>query len=160
MSLHTQPAEIYRSLIEATAFGARVIVERFEEYKVPVKQVINCGGVAARNPLAMQIYADILNKPLMISRGTQTCALGSAIAGAVVAGKQRGGYDDFPSAIAAMTGVQEHVYQPIPENAVVYDRLFKLYRKLHDAFGIAGHAADLSGVMKELLCIRDSVQGR
>jgi len=160
MSLHTQPAEIYRALIEATAFGARVIVERFEEYKVPVKQVINCGGIAARNPLAMQIYADILNKPLMISRGTQTCALGSAIAGAVVAGKQRGGYDDFPSAIAAMTGVQEYVYQPIPKNAAIYDRLFKLYRKLHDAFGIAGHTADLSGVMKELLCIRDSVQGR
>jgi L-ribulokinase len=160
MSLHTKQAEIYRTLIEATAFGARVIVERFEEYHVPVKQVINCGGIAARNPLAMQIYADVLNKPLMISRGTQTCALGSAIAGAVVAGKQRGGYDDFGSAIAAMTGVQEHVYQPIPKNAAVYDRLFKLYRKLHDAFGIAGHTADLSGVMKELLCIRDSAQGR
>ena len=160
MSLHTTSAEIYRTLIEATAFGARVIVERFEEYQVPVKQVINCGGIAARNPLAMQIYADILNKPLMISRGTQTCALGSAIAGAVVAGKKHGGYDDFASAIAAMTGVQEHVYQPIPKNVAVYERLFKLYRKLHDAFGIAGHTADLSGVMKELLSIRDRVRGR
>ena len=73
-TLHTKPAEIYRSLIEATAFGARVIMERFEEYGVAVKRVINCGGVAARNPLAMQIYADIMNRPILISRGTQTCA--------------------------------------------------------------------------------------
>ncbi len=157
-TLHTTPAEIYRSLIEATAFGARVIMERFEEYSVPVKRVINCGGIAARNPLAMQIYADIMNRPLMIARSTQTCALGSAIAGAVVAGKQKGGYDDYPTAVAAITGVQDNVYAPISENVAVYERLYKLYRKLHDAFGIAGHKADISDVMKQLLSIRDCVR--
>jgi L-ribulokinase len=157
-TLHTKPGQIYRTLIEATAFGARVIMERLEEYNVPVKRVINCGGIAARNPLAMQIYADIMNRPLLIARSTQTCALGSAIAGAVVAGKQKGGYDDYPTAVAAMTGVQENVYHPLPENVAVYERLYKLYRKLHDAFGIAGHTSDVSDVMKELLCIRDSVR--
>lgn len=158
-TLYTSPAEIYRALIEATAFGSRVIMERLEEFNVPVKRIINCGGIAARNPLAMQIYADIMNRPLMISRSTQTCALGSAIAGAVVAGKVRGGYDDYGAAVAAMTGVQETSYQPIPKNVAVYEKLFRLYRKLHDAFGIAGHRADISDVMKELLSIRDSVRG-
>jgi len=160
MTLHTTPAEIYRALIEATAFGSRIIMERLEEYNVPVKRVINCGGIAARNPLAMQIYADIMNRPLMISRSTQTCALGSAIAGAVVAGKKNGGYDDFDSAVKAMTGVQETVYHPIAANVNVYERLFKLYRQLHDAFGVAGHKADISNVMKELLEVRDSVRGQ
>jgi L-ribulokinase len=159
MSLHTTPAEIYRALIEATAFGARVIMERFQEHNVPVKRVINCGGIAARNPLAMQIYADVMNRPLMISRSTQTCALGSAIAGAVVAGAQKGGYDDFKTAVSAMTGVQDNVYKPNSDNVAVYERLYKQYRKLHDAFGIAGQSADLSGCMKELLAIRDSVRG-
>lgn len=158
-TLYTSPAEIYRALIEATAFGSRVIMERFEEYGIPVRRIINCGGIAARNPLAMQIYADIMNRPLMISRSTQTCALGSAIAGAVVAGKAKGGYDDFGTAVEAMTGVQETSYQPIAKNVAVYEKLFKLYRKLHDAFGIAGHKADISDVMKELLTIRDSVRG-
>ena len=160
LTLHTKPAEIYRTLIEATAFGARVIMERFEEYGVAVKRVINCGGVAARNPLAMQIYADIMNRPIFVSRGTQTCALGSAIAGAVVAGKKNGGYDDYATAIAAMTGVQETAYHPLRENVATYERLYQLYRKLHDAFGISGQKSDLSDVMKELLSIRDRVRGQ
>jgi L-ribulokinase len=160
LTLHTKPAEIYRSLIEATAFGARVIMERFEEYRVAVKRVINCGGVAARNPLAMQIYADVMNRPIFISRGTQTCALGSAIAGAVVAGKKNGGYDDYSTAVAAMTGVQETAYHPLRENVATYERLYQLYRRLHDAFGISGQRSDLSDVMKELLSIRDRVRGQ
>ncbi len=159
-TLSTRPGEIYRSLIEATAFGARVIMERFEEFHIPVQRVINCGGIAARNPLAMQIYADVMNRPLMIARSTQTCALGSAIAGAVVAGAHNGGYDDYATAVAAMTGVQDYVYHPIPQNVAVYEDLYKLYRKLHDAFGLAGHRVDLSGVMKELLSIRDGVRSR
>jgi L-ribulokinase len=160
LTLHTKPAEIYRALIEATAFGARVIMERFEEYRVAVKRVINCGGVAARNPLAMQIYADIMNRPIFISRGTQTCALGSAIAGAVVAGKKNGGYGDYATAIAAMTGVQETAYHPLPDNVATYERLYQLYRRLHDAFGVSGHKCDLSNIMKELLAIRDGVRGQ
>jgi L-ribulokinase len=157
MTLHTTPAEIYRALIEATAFGARVIVERFEEYNVRVKRVVNCGGIAARNPLAMQVYADVLNRPITIAKSLQTCALGSAIAGAVVAGTGRGGYANFETAIPAMGGVQAQSYSPAPSRVAVYDRLFRVYRQLHDAFGVSGHRADLSGVMKELLNIRDEV---
>ncbi len=157
LTLHTTPAEMYRALIEATAFGARVIMERFEEYGVPVKRVVNCGGIAARNALVMQIYADVLNRPLAIAKSLQTCALGSAMAAAVVAGKDCGGFADFASAIAVMGGVQPRVYTPDPGHATVYERLFRLYRQAHDAFGIAGHKADLSNVMKDLLAIRDEV---
>ena len=155
LTLHSTPGEVYRALIEATAFGARVITERFEEFGVPVRRVVNCGGIAARNPLVMQIYADVLNRPVAISRSTQTCALGAAMAGAVVAGVERGGYGDFASAIKAMTGVQDKVYTPIPENVAVYERLYRLYRQLHDAFGVVGQTSDLDHVMKQLLEIRD-----
>jgi L-ribulokinase len=159
LTLYSSPGEVYRSLIEATAFGARVIMERFEEYGVTVKRVINCGGIAARNPLAMQIYADIMNRPIAISRSLQTCALGSAVAGAVVAGKAAGGHDNFDTAIAAMTGLQDHIFTPQPAQVSVYEKLYKLYKQLHDAFGIHGHKADLSDVMKELLDIRDAARG-
>ena len=87
-TLYTTPAEIYRALIEATAFGALTIINRFEEYGVKVEQIVNCGGIAEKNPLVMQIYADVTGRPMKISRSAQTCALGAAIAGAVVAGKR------------------------------------------------------------------------
>ena len=150
MTLATPPAHIYRALIEATAFGARVIIERFAHYGVPIDQVVNCGGISAKNTLVMQIYADILNRPMMLSRSTQTCALGSAMAGAVVAGI----HPDFATATSAMTAVQDTVFHPIPENVAVYETLFGLYRRLHDAFGISGQD-DLSDVMKTLLDVRD-----
>jgi L-ribulokinase len=152
MNLHTTPAEMYRALIEATAFGSRVIMERFEQYGVKVNRVVNCGGISARNPLAMQIYADIMNRPIAISRSLQTCALGSAIAAAVVAKA----HPDFDTAVKKMTGVQDKIYQPIPENVATYEKLFKLYMQLHDAFGIAGTKSDISNVMKDLLTIRDA----
>jgi L-ribulokinase len=154
MHLQTTPAEIYLSLIEATAYGSRVIVERLEEYGVKVERVVNCGGIAARNPLAMQVYADVFNRPIMLSRSFQTCALGSAIAAAVVAGA----HPNFDAATKAMTGVQDRVFTPIPANVAVYQKLFGLYRQLHDAFGIAGTQADISRVMKHLLAIRDAAR--
>jgi L-ribulokinase len=160
LNLQTSPAEIYRALIEATAMGARVIMERFEEYGVAVRRIVNCGGISARNPLVMQIYADVMNRPIAISRSLQTCALGSTVAAAVMAGKSAGGYDDFPTAIKTMTGVQERIFMPDKNAAAVYERLFAIYRRLHDAFGVAGHSGDLSGVMKELLTIRDAVRGQ
>ena len=150
MTLATPPAHIYRALIEATAFGARVIIERFEEFGVSIDRVVNCGGISAKNTLVMQVYADILNRPMMLSRSTQTCALGSAMAGAVVAGA----HPDFQSATNAMTAVQDAVFHPIPENVAVYETLFGLYRRLHDAFGRQGQD-DLSDVMKTLLDVRD-----
>ncbi len=158
MTLHTTPAEIYRALVEATAFGARVIVERFEEYGVKIDRVVNCGGISAKNPLVMQVYADVLNRPLEISRSTQTCALGAAMAGAVVAGSAAGGHDDFAAATAAMTGVLDRTFRPNPAGALVYDRLYGLYKRLHDIFGTKEYGENQFVVMKELLAIRDGVR--
>ena len=101
-TLYTTPAEIYRALIEATAFGALTIINRFEEYGVRVKQIVNCGGIAEKNPLVMQIYADVTGRPMRVSRSAQTCALGSAVAGAVVAGA----HPNFSAAQRAMTGLK------------------------------------------------------
>jgi L-ribulokinase len=159
LTLRTTPAEIYRALVEATAFGARVIMERYEEYGVPVEQIVNCGGISAKNALVMQIYADVMGRPVQISRSALTCALGAAISAAVVAGAEAGGYDGFDDAVAAMTGVQERIFEPIPENRATYDRLFALYRRLHDAFGVPGTTDDTSDVMKTLLQIRDESRG-
>jgi len=150
-TLHTQPEEIYRSLIEATAFGALTIINRFEEYGVKVSEVINCGGIAEKNPLIMQIYADVTGREMKVSRSAQTCALGSAIAGAVVGGS----YKDVPAAQAAMCGVKERTFKPIAENVKVYAELYVLYKQLHDAFGVDGWSGRLANVMKELLDIKD-----
>lgn len=157
MTLHTTPAEIYRALIESTAFGARIIMERFEEYGLKVDQVLTCGGIPDKNPLLMQIYADIMGREIEVSRSTQTCALGSAMAGAVVAGKKNGGYDDFGEAAHKMTGVLEKKYVPDPESVAVYDKLHSLYKKLHDIFGTEDYSENLHDVMKTLLNIRDEV---
>src|SRR5581483_170855 len=104
-TLYTTPAEIYRALIEATAFGALTIINRLEEYGVKVKQVVNCGGIAEKSPLVMQIYADVTGRPMKISRSAQTCALGAAMAGAVVAGV----HSNYASAQRAMTGLKPRV---------------------------------------------------
>ncbi|MCG8508284.1 MAG: hypothetical protein MI741_03565, partial [Rhodospirillales bacterium] len=154
-TLHTRPEEIYRALIEATAFGARAIVERHVEYGVDVSEVINCGGIAEKNPLLMQIYADVIGKEMKISRSPQTCAIGSAIAASVVAGGQTGGHASFAGAQQAMCGVKEKTYKPQPEAQRVYDELYKLYMQLHDAFGVRGKAIDLFDVMKRLLQIKE-----
>ncbi len=150
-TLHTTAAEVYRTLVEATAFGALTIINRFEEYGVQVENVINCGGIAEKNPLVMQIYADVCNRPMRISRSAQTCALGAAIFGAVAAGA----YPTVEAAQAKMTGVKETVYQPIPENVAVYQELYKIYRTLHDAFGTERFSGSLSQVMKDLIAIRN-----
>lgn len=154
-TLHTRPEEIYRALIEATAFGALTIINRFEEYGIKIKEVINCGGIAEKNPMLMQIYADITGKEMKVSRSSQTCALGSAIAAAVVAGKAKGGYNNFADAQDAMTGVREITYKPIAENQKVYQQLYKLYKQLHDAFGTVGYGSSLYDVMKDLLAIKE-----
>ena len=154
-TLYTTPAEIYRALIEATAFGALTIINRFEEYGLKVDQIVNCGGIAEKNPLVMQIYADVTGRPIKISRSGQTCALGAAVAGAVVAGKAGGGYANYADAQKAMTGLKARVFRPKPAAHAVYKRLYSLYRSLHDAFGTEQETASLYGVMKQLLEIRN-----
>lgn len=150
-TLHTTAAEIYRALIEATAFGALTIINRFEEYGVKVQEVINCGGIAEKNPLVMQIYADVCNRPMKISRSAQTCALGAAIFGAVAARA----HPTIEVAQAAMTGFKEKVCEPIPAHAAVYRELYQIYKTLHDAFGMKNFSGSLSGVMKDLIRIRE-----
>jgi L-ribulokinase len=157
-TLYTTPGEIYRALIEATAFGALTIINRFEEYGVGISNVVNCGGIAEKSPLVMQIYADVTGRPMKVSRSPQTCALGSAIAGAVVAGKQAGGYDSFEAAQRAMTGLKPRVYKPNPAAHAVYQELYPLYRTLHDAFGTPGWQGNLYGLMKQLIDIRTRVR--
>ncbi|MGD0651723.1 MAG: ribulokinase [Verrucomicrobiia bacterium] len=153
-TLYTTPAEIYRALIEATAFGALTIINRFEEYGVKVAQIVNCGGIAEKNPLVMQIYADVTGRPMKVSRSAQTCALGAAIAGAVVAGAHR----NYADAQKAMTGVKKRVFTPNPQAHGVYRELYPLYRKLHDAFGTREWNGNLHDVMKRLLEIRGRVR--
>jgi L-ribulokinase len=156
LSLHTSPAEMFRALVEATAFGARVIIERYREYGVPIERVVSCGGISVKSPMTMQIYADVLGCPMEVSSNEQSCALGAAMAGTVVGGC----YSDFEKAAEAMSGISETVYEPIPENRTVYDRLFILYRKLHDLFGTHNYAENQFGLMKELLAIRDEARNR
>ncbi len=157
-TLYTTPHEIYRTLVEATAFGALTIINRFEEYGVVINDVINCGGIADKNDFVMQIYANVIGKPMKISRSAQTCALGAAIAGAVVAGSKVSGYDNFADAQTAMTGLKDKVFLPNHSEQKTYSELYAIYKKLHDAFGIAGTNDDLSDVMKNLLEIRNRVR--
>ena len=153
-TLHTTAAETYRALVEATAFGALTIIKRFEEYGVKVKEVVNCGGIAEKNPFVMQIYADVCNRPMKISRSAQTCALGSAIFGAVVGGA----YKTTEQAQRRMTGVKSTVYRPQKAAAATYAELYGLYGTLHDAFGTARSSGKLNQVMKRLIAIRDRVR--
>jgi len=154
-TLHTTAAEIYRTLIEATAFGSLKIIEQIEAGGAPVNEVICCGGIAEKSPLTMQVYADICNRPIKVSRSGQTCALGAAIFGAVSEGARR----DVGEAVEKLTGVKERVYAPNPNAVGVYKKLGSLYTKLHDAFGREGQSLDLFPVMKELLAIQREARG-
>lgn len=135
MTLATKPEEIYRALIEATAYGTRKIIETFEENGVAVDEFYASGGISQKNAMAMQIYADIIQKPIKIAGSTQGPALGSAIFGAVAAGAANGGYDSVFEASQIMGNLKDIEYHPIPENSAIYDKLYQEYSVLHDYFG-------------------------
>jgi L-ribulokinase len=153
-TLQTTQGEVYRALVEATAFGALTIIKRIEEYGVKVEEVVNCGGIAEKSPLVMQIYADVCNRPMKVSRSAQTCALGSAIFGSVVGSA----HATVEEAQAAMSGVKDTVYIPDANEAKIYARLFRLYSDLHDAFGTKGWNGNLAHVMKDLIAIREETR--
>ena len=153
MTLQTRPEEIYRALIEATAYGTRMIVENYRENGVPVEEFIASGGISQKDPMTMQIYADVLNMPIKIADSAQGPALGAAMFGAVAAGAAAGGYDDIFQAARAIGKVKDTVYTPIAENAAVYDKLFAEYRILHDYFGRGGN-----DVMKRLKALKKAVK--
>ena len=121
-----------------------------------VERVVTCGGISTKNRLLLQIYADVLGRPMRVAGSQQTCALGAAIAGAVAGGA----HADFDGAVAAMTRLQPEAFEPDATRAAVYARLFALYRRLHDAFGTREGSGALYGVMKDLLSIRDEVRAR
>ncbi len=152
-TLYTSQAEIYRALIEATAFGARAIIERIRGYGVPIDRVICAGGIAEKNPLLMQIYADVTGCTMLVAGSSQACALGSAISAAVLAGAHK----DFATAQRRMTSLKQVRYRPIAAHRKTYEALYLLYRQIHDAFGGIDRSADLSRVMKDLLAMKDRV---
>lgn len=159
-TLHTSRSDVYRALIEATAFGARAIIEQLAAHGIPIDRVVCCGGIAEKNALFMQIYADVLGRPMLIAGSPQTPALGAAISAAVAARAAAGGYDSFERAQEAMTSVREERYLPDPAAHAVYDELYGMYRELHDVFGaVPGASAELGGLMKRLLALRERVIG-
>ena len=125
-------------------------MNRWEEYGVKVEQVVNTGGLAVKNAALMQIYADILNRPMKISRSDQTCALGAALFAAVAAGE----FASVAEGQNALCGLREIVYTPNPDSVKIYAEIYQLYKTLHDAFGTSQWSGNLSHVMKRLLEIR------
>ncbi len=155
-TLHTTRAEIYRALMEATAYGARAIIERMREYGVAIERVVCCGGIAEKNEVFMQIYADVIGQPMQIAGSPQAPALGSAVSAAVTAGAGEGGYATWDEAQRRMTTVKEQRFDPRPDARRVYDELYGIYRELHDAFGgVPGVRPDPGSLMKRLLAVKE-----
>jgi L-ribulokinase len=147
-TLHTKPHEVYRALIEASAFGAMVILKRFEEYGVLVENIVACGGIADKSPLVLQVYADVTGRKIEVSRSSETCALGAAICGAV-AGRE---FASIADAQVRMTGTKQTCFEPNAAAHAVYSQLFDVYQRLFDAFG-----SGQMNAMKELLRIRSQI---
>ncbi len=152
MTLATKPEEMYRALIEATAYGTRVIVEAFKANGVPVNEIVATGGLPDRNRLLMQIYADVTGMDVKVAAAKQTPALGSAMFGAVAAGKASGGYDTIYEASKTMAHLRDEYYRPNLEAKKIYDLLFTEYMQLHDTFGRGGN-----DVMKRLKKLKAEV---
>lgn len=153
MTLLTKPEEIYRALLEATAFGTRKIVDAFHNNGVEVNELYACGGLPQKNKLLMQIYADVTNREIKVAASKQTPALGAAMFAAVAAGSERGGYDSIVAAAEKMARVKEETFKPIAENVVIYERLYQEYSRLHDYFGRGEN-----DVMKRLKQLKLEVQ--
>lgn len=134
-TLSTKPEEIYRALIEATAYGTKMIIETFIQNGVSVNELFAAGGIAEKNELMMQIYSDVTNMEIRISGSPQAPALGSAMFAAVAAGEDRGGYKSIVDAAEKMASIKDKYYSPISRNVKVYKQLYKEYKKLHDYFG-------------------------
>jgi L-ribulokinase len=149
-TLGTRAPDIYRALIEATAFGTRVIVENFEASGVPVTELVAAGGLPEKNKLLMQIYSDVTGREFRIIGSGQGPALGSAMHAAVAAGA----YPDIQAAARAMGKLKDEVYQPIPAHQAVYGKLYAEYVTLHDYFG-----RGQNDVMKRLRKIRNEARG-
>lgn len=149
-TLLTKPEEIYRTLLESTAFGTRKIVDAFHNNGVEVNELYACGGLPQKNRLLMQIYADVTNRVIRVAASKQTPAVGAAMFAAVAAGKEQGGYDTIVEAARHMARVREEKYVPNPAHVAVYEQLYQEYSALHDYFGRGGNP-----VMKRLKAIKE-----
>lgn len=154
MTLGTTPAEMYRAVLECTAFGTYTIIRQLESGGVPISELYACGGLPGKNPLLMQIFADVTNREIKISASDQTVALGSAMWGAIAAGSAGGGYDDVTQAATKMARLRDTVYRPNAEAHAAYEKLYAIYLRLHDIFGRGGDTA-----MKDLKTLKASARG-
>jgi len=153
MTLSTKPEEMYRALLEASVFGMRRIIDHYEEYGIPVRKLYACGGISKKNPLMMQMYADVTGREVFVGESEQCPALGSAIFGMVAAGVEAGGYSSVAEAASALGRVEKHTYQPVPENVQKYEALYQEFLVLHDYFGRGAN-----DVMKRLRRIKESAR--
>jgi len=153
LTLGSKPEEVYRALIEATAFGTKIIVDSYLENHVPVTELVACGGLI-RFEHVMQIFADVLEMPVKIAASGQAVALGSAIFGAVAAGHARGGYDSIAEAVGQMTKPFVRTFEPKPETSEIYRELFAVYKRCHDLFG-----REEPHLMKQLKQIKHQAAG-
>lgn len=150
-TLRTKAHEVYRALIEATAFGARTIIDLIVGAGVPIDQIVVGGGIAAKSPLVLQIYADVCGRPIYMASSEQTSALGAAICGAV-AGRAHRTIED---GVGAMASLKDEVIEPKAEAVSVYAELYSVYCALHDAFGTVRGGTGLRDAMRRLWLLRE-----
>ena len=144
MTLQTAPEDLMRALCEATAFGARNIIDNYEKHGVTIRRIVASGGIARKNPFLMQLYADALGREIAVCDTEQASARASAIAAASAACE----YGDLASAVRAMRAPTACIYRPNGADMVVYERLYALYRTLHDHFGI--EARDVMYTLRDI----------
>ncbi len=135
LTFHTKPEDIFRAYLEATAFGAKIIVDNYQNWGLHIDEIFACGGLPQKNALLMQIYADVLNTDIHVSSTDYAPAIGAAILGAVAAGDEGGGYNHIEDAVHSMKQPFQKTYHPIKENVQKYENLYNMYKQLHDYFG-------------------------
>ncbi|WP_439185369.1 ribulokinase [Carboxylicivirga taeanensis] len=156
-SLHTKDYEVYRALIEATAFGAKRIIDQLETGGVAIDHIICCGGIPQKNSLLMQIYADVFNRPVFIAESNETVALGAAMIGAIAYSKVTNMDYTLEDLQKICCKVNQVKYVPIDLNVNTYEKLYEIYLQLHDAFGTLDGSTNLYNVMKQLIQIKNGI---
>src|SRR4030065_1973345 len=149
IKLSTKPEEIYRAIIEATAFGTRKIIEAFENSGIKIESLFACGGLAQKNEITMQIYSDVTGREINIAKSIQTGCLGSAMHAAVAAGY----YRDIQKAAKYMAHLKNKKFIPDKDNVIIYNKLYEQYLRLHDYFGLPENSE-----MKTLIEIRKEIK--
>lgn len=156
-SLKSRDFEVYRALIEATAFGAKRIIDQLKSGNVSIERITCTGGIPHKNRLFMQVYADVLNVPVYMAQSSETVALGAAMIGAWVYLKGKDPGIEITQLQEKFCKLSEQVYHPVPENVQIYKQLYKVYLTLHDAFGADSGNIRLFPVMKELIKLKNTL---